>query len=181
MAQITLKGMPVSTSGDLPEVGEQAPAFTLTRTDLSDASLADFEGQRVVLNIFPSIDTSTCATSVKTFNTRASEVPNTAILCISADLPFAQKRFCGAEGLEAVVPMSTFRHLDFGPSYGVTIMNGGLRGLLARAVLVLDEDGTVIHRELVSEIANGPDYDAALEALKMRHSASLEGDQGSHE
>ena len=140
MAQITLKGMPVTTSGELPEVGEQAPPFTLTKTDLTEASLEDFEGMRVVLNIFPSLDTSTCAMSVKTFNTRASEVPNTAILCISADLPFAQKRFCGAEGLDAVVSMSTFRHPEF-----------------------------------------GPDYDAALEALKARHSAGLAGDQGSHE
>ena len=156
MAQITLKGMPVTTSGDLPEVGEQAPPFTLTKTDLTEASLEDFEGMRVVLNIFPSLDTSTCAMSVKTFNTRASEVPNTTILCISADLPFAQKRFCGAEGLEAVVPMSTFRHPEFGPDYGMTIQNGGLRGLLARGVLVLDEDGTIIHRELVSEIAKCP-------------------------
>jgi thiol peroxidase len=181
MAQITLKGMPVHTSGELPEVGEQAPPFTLTKTDLSETALEDFEGHRVVLNIFPSLDTPTCAMSVKTFNARAAEVPNTAILCISADLPFAQKRFCGAEGLEAVVPLSTFRHPGFGPAYGVTIQDGGLRGLLARAVLVLDEDGTVIHRELVGEIAHGPDYDAALEALRMRHSASLDEDQGSPE
>jgi thiol peroxidase len=181
MAQTTLKGTPVNTSGELPEVGQQAPDFTLTRTDLSETSLEDFEGRRVVLNIFPSLDTAVCATSVRTFNARAAEVPNTAILCISADLPFAQKRFCGAEGIEAVLPLSTFRHPEFGQAYGATLLESGLRGLLARAVLVLDEDGTVLHRQLVPEIAQEPDYDAALDALKSRHSATLDGDQGSPE
>lgn len=181
MAQITLRGMPVHTSGELPAVGAQAPAFTLTRTDLAEVPLADFAGKRVVLNIFPSLDTPTCATSVRTFNARAAEAPNTAILCISADLPFAQKRFCGAEGIEAVVSLSCFRHPEFGPAYGINLVDGGLRGLLGRAVVVLDEDGTVIHRELVAEIADGPDYDAALGALGMRHSSTLDGDQGSPE
>lgn len=166
MAQITLKGIPVNTSGELPGLGDAAPAFTLTRTDLSEASREDFAGKRLVLNIFPSLDTPTCATSVKTFNTRAAEVPNTAILCISADLPFAQKRFCGAEGLDAVVPLSDFRNKSFGRNYGVLIQDGGLKGLLARAVVVVDEAGKVIHRQLVAEIADGPDYDAALAALK---------------
>lgn len=166
MAQITLKGMPVNTSGELPALGAKAPAFTLTRTDLAEVPLSDFAGKRVVLNIFPSLDTPTCATSVRTFNARAAEVPNTAILCISADLPFAQKRFCGAEGIEAVTSLSCFRHPEFGPGYGVNLVDGGLRGLLARAVVVLDAQGTVVHRELVSEIANGPDYDAAMAALK---------------
>ncbi len=181
MAQVTLKGSPVNTSGDLPAVGDASPVFSLTKMDLSELSLTDLKGKRVVLNIFPSIDTSTCATSVKTFNQRANEVPNTAILCISADLPFAQKRFCGAEGLEQVIPLSDFRNKDFGRKYGVNILDGGLRGLLARAVVVVDEDGTVIYQELVSEIANGPNYDAALEALNSRHSAHLDGDQGSPE
>lgn len=165
MAQITLKGMPVNTSGELPEVGEQAPPFTLTKTDLSEAALEDFEGQRVVLNIFPSLDTPTCAMSVKTFNARAAEVPNTAILCISADLPFAQKRFCGAEGLDNVVPASTFRSSDFGQAYGVALVDGPLKGLLARAVVVVDGSGKVIHTELVPEIGQEPDYNGALAVL----------------
>lgn len=181
MARITLKGNPVHTSGELPEVGEQAPPFTLTRTDLGDCALEDFEGRRVVLNIFPSLDTATCATSVRTFNARAASLPNTTILCISADLPFAQKRFCGAEGLEAVLPLSTFRQPGFGPDYGLSLQDGPLRGLLARAVLVLDENGTVLHQELVGDIAHEPDYDAALETLTRRHSALLDEDQGSPE
>ncbi len=181
MAQVTLKGSPVHTSGELPAVGEVAPAFSLTKMDLTEISLSDLKGKRVVLNIFPSIDTATCATSVRMFNQRANEVPNTAILCISADLPFAQKRFCGAEGLEQVIPASEFRNKDFGAKYGVTLMDSGLKGLLARAVVVLDEDATVLYTELVAEIANGPNYDAALEALSYRHSAHGGTDQGSHE
>lgn len=165
MAQITLKGTPVKTSGELPVVGHQSPDFTLTKMDLSELSLSELKGKHVVLNIFPSLDTSTCATSVRTFNQRASEVPNSVILCISADLPFAQKRFCGAEGLEQVVPVSDFRNKTFGGDYGVTILDGALRGLLARAVVVLDEGGRVIYTEQVSEIAREPDYNAALKAL----------------
>ncbi|MDE3246441.1 MAG: thiol peroxidase [Acidobacteriota bacterium] len=165
MAQVALKGTPVQTSGELPTVGQPSPDFTLTKMDLSGLSLSELRGQRVVLNIFPSLDTSTCATSVRTFNQRASEVPNAAILCISADLPFAQKRFCGAEGLERVVPLSDFRDKRFGNDYGVTILDGALRGLLARAVVVLDEGGKVVYTELVQEIAQEPDYDAALKAL----------------
>ena len=165
MAQVTLKGTPVKTSGELPAVGAAAPDFTLTKMDLSGLSLSGLKGKRVVLNIFPSIDTATCAQSVRDFNKRANEVSNSAILCISADLPFAQKRFCGAEGLEQVIPLSDFRNKQFGGDYGVTILDGALRGLLARAVVVLDENGKVIYTELVSEIANEPDYSAALKAL----------------
>ena len=165
MAQITLRGNPIHTSGDLPKVGSPAPDFSLTKMDLSEVTKADLKGKRVVLNIFPSIDTPTCATSVRTFNKRASEKPNTVILCVSADLPFAQKRFCGAEGLENVVPASTFRNPDFLTSFGVRLEESGLRGLCARSVVVVDEQGVVRHTELVPEIAQEPDYDAALAAL----------------
>ena len=165
MAQITLKGNPIHTSGDLPKVGSHAPALTLVRTDLSEISGKDLAGQRVVLNIFPSLDTPTCAASVRKFNARANEKPNTTVLCVSADLPFAQKRFCGAEGLDNVVPASTFRNTDFGQAYGVTLVDGPLKGLLARAVVVVDGAGTVVHTELVPEIAQEPDYNAALGVL----------------
>jgi len=166
MAQVTLKGNPFHTSGELPRVGSPAPGFTLTRTDLSDVSPASFKGQRLVLNIFPSIDTPTCATSVRKFNAQASQLPNTVVLCISADLPFAAGRFCAAEGLDKVIPASTFRSPDFGQAYGVTLADGPLRGLMARSVVVLDEAGKVIHTQLVGEIANEPDYEAAIKALK---------------
>ena len=165
MATVTLKGNPVRTSGDLPKVGASCPAYTLAKTDLSDLSSAEFKGKRVVLNIFPSIDTPTCAASVRTFNKRASEKPNTVILCVSADLPFAQKRFCGAEGLENVVPASTFRNPDFLTDFGIRLEESGLRGLCARSVVVVDEGGVVRHAELVPEIAQEPNYDAALAAL----------------
>ncbi|HEY3401479.1 MAG TPA: thiol peroxidase [Geothrix sp.] len=165
MAKVTLKGNPLNTSGDLPKVGSMAPAYTLVRTDLSEVSAKDLAGQRVVLNIFPSLDTPTCAASVRKFNARANEKPNTTILCVSADLPFAQKRFCGAEGLDNVVPASTFRAADFGQAYGVTLTDGPLKGLLARAVVVVDGAGKVVHTELVPEIAQEPDYNAALAVL----------------
>ncbi len=165
MAQITLKGNPIHTSGDLPKVGSSCPDFTLTKADLSETGLKDYAGKRVVLNIFPSIDTPTCATSVRTFNKRASEKPNTAILCISADLPFAQKRFCGAEGLEAVIPVSTFRNPGFLDAFGVGLVDSPLKGLCARSVVVVDEQGKVVHTELVPETANEPNYDAALAKL----------------
>jgi thiol peroxidase len=165
MAQITLKGNPIHTSGNLPKVGSHAPALTLVRTDLSEISHKDLAGQRVVLNIFPSLDTPTCAASVRKFNARANEKPNTTVLCVSADLPFAQKRFCGAEGLDNVVPVSTFRNADFGQAFGVTLVDGPLKGLLARAVVVVDGAGTVVHTELVPEIAQEPDYNAALAVL----------------
>ena len=165
MAQITLKGNPIHTSGDLPGVGTAAPAYTLVRTDLAEITGKDYAGQRVVLNIFPSLDTPTCAASVRKFNARANEKPNTAILCVSADLPFAQKRFCGAEGLDNVVPVSNFRSPEFGQAYGVTVVDGPLKGLLARAVVVVDAAGKVLHAELVPEITQEPDYNAALDVL----------------
>jgi thiol peroxidase len=165
MAQVTLKGNPIHTAGDLPKAGSPAPAFVLTRKDLSEISLPDFKGQRIVLNIFPSVDTPTCATSVRTFNAKASGMPNTVVLCVSVDLPFAAGRFCAAEGLDNVVPASAFRNPDFGLNYGVVLTDGPLRGLLARAVVVLDETGKVTHTELVPEIAQEPDYAAALAVL----------------
>lgn len=164
MAEITLGGNPIHTSGDLPASGA-APAFTLTKTDLSETSLVDFAGQNVVLNIFPSVDTAVCATSVRTFNARASEKENTTVLCVSADLPFAQKRFCGAEGLDKVVPVSTFRHPEFLEAYGVRVADSAFAGLAARAVVVIDGSGTIVHSELVGEIAKEPNYDAALNAI----------------
>jgi thiol peroxidase len=166
MAQVTLKGNPVHTVGELPRVGGAAPAFTLTRKDLAEISAADYQGQRLVLNVFPSIDTPTCATSVRKFNAQASGVPNTTVLCVSADLPFATSRFCAAEGLEKVVPASVFRNPGFGTAYGLTFSDGPLRGLLARAVVVIDAGGKVLYTELVPEIANEPNYEAALAALK---------------
>ena len=165
MAQITLGGNPIHTSGDLPNSGA-APSFTLTKTDLSEVSLADFAGQNVVLNIFPSVDTPTCAKSVRTFNERAAEMSNTTVLCVSADLPFAQGRFCGAEGLDKVVPVSTFRHPEFLEAYGVRVTDSAFAGLAARAVVVIDGSGGIVHSELVSEVGLEPNYDAALSALK---------------
>lgn len=164
MAEVTLGGNPVHTSGDLPEVGSTAPSFTLTGSDLGDVSASSFEGKNLVLNIFPSVDTPTCATSVRTFNERAAGLDNTAVVCVSADLPFAQGRFCGAEGIENVSTASTFRS-SFGDDFGVNLTDGPLAGVLARAVVVVGADGTVKHTELVSEIANEPNYDAALGAL----------------
>lgn len=163
---VTLKGNPVTVAGDFPKVGQTAPDFQLANAKRELQSLADYAGKRKVLNIFPSVDTPTCATSVRTFNKRAAEVPNTAVLCISADLPFAQSRFCGAEGLENVVTLSTFRDTaKFSKDYGVQIADSSLAGLTARAVVVLDENNKVLHSELVSEIANEPNYDAALAVL----------------
>lgn len=166
MATITLRGNPIQTSGELPAVGAAAPAFTLTKGDLSEVSSADLAGTRVVLNIFPSVDTGVCAQSVRTFNQRAGEVTNTVVLCVSADLPFAANRFCGAEGIENVQTGSTFRHGEFLDDYGVRITEGGMRGLAARAVVVIDEAGKVAYTELVPEIAQEPDYEAALAALR---------------
>lgn len=179
MATVTLKGQPIPTSGELPTVGDACPPFTLTRGDLTELTSVDLEGRRVVLNIFPSLDTPTCAASVRAFNARASEAPNTVVLCVSEDLPFAMKRFCAAEGLDQVVPASAFRHPAFGRDFGLTLLEGPLRGLLARAVVVLNEDGTVVHTELVKEIAQEPDYDAALAIIARHHQAdptdALEG------
>lgn len=165
MAQISSRGEIVETSGELPEVGSSAPDFHLRKADLSPVSLADYAGSRLVLNIFPSIDTPTCAKSVRQFNERAAAMPNTRVLCVSADLPFALSRFCGAEGIENVDTASVYRAPAFGRDYGVYMAEGRLGGLLARAVVVCDEQGRVIHRELVPEIAQEPDYEAVIAAL----------------
>ena len=162
---VTLQGNPVSVSGHFPVAGEQAKPFSLVAGDLSDATLATFAGKRKILNIFPSVDTPTCATSVRKFNAQANDIANTVVLCISADLPFAQKRFCGAENLDNVVTLSTMRGAQFLEDYGVAISSGPLAGVAARAVVVLDENNVVLHSELVSEIKNEPDYEAALKAL----------------
>jgi thiol peroxidase len=162
MATTTLGETTVHTVGDLPVVGSQAPAFTLTDPDLRD--LQRPEGVRVVLNIFPSIDTRTCATSVRRFNQVAASLDDTTVICASADLPFALRRFCGAEGIDAVLTGSTFRS-TFGRDYGMTLVDGGFRGLLARSVVVIDTDGTVLHTEVVPSIGREPDYDAAIAAL----------------
>ena len=163
MAQTALGGNPVNTVGDLPAVGS-TPSFSLTKGDLSEITQADLAGKKVVLNIFPSIDTPTCATSVRTFNEKASSLDNTVVLCVSADLPFAQGRFCGSEGLANVQTASSFR-TDFGNEWGVDLADGKLAGLLARAVVVLDESGAVTYTELGPEIAHEPNYDAAIAAL----------------
>lgn len=163
---VTLGGNPIDVAGNLPKKGQHAPAFALVGKDLADVTLANFSGKRKILNIFPSIDTPTCATSVRQFNKKASELANTAVLCISADLPFAQSRFCGAEGLSNVVTLSTMRGHEFLQSYGVAIKSGPLAGVAARAVVVLDEHDTVLHSELVAEIKQEPDYAAALAALR---------------
>ena len=165
MAEITLGGNPIHTNGDLPAEGSTAPDFTLTKADWEPISAADLAGQRVVLNIFPSIDTPTCQTSVRTFNERAADLDNTTVLCVSADLPPAAARFCGAEGIENVATGSTFKNPEFLDTFGVLMTDGKLEGIAARAVVVLDTDGTVLHSELVSEIAAEPDYDAAIAAL----------------
>jgi thiol peroxidase len=166
MASITLGGNPIHTNGELPAVGSKATDFNLIKTDLGTATLADFAGSKVVLNIFPSIDTGTCATSVRTFNEKASSLSNTKVLCISRDLPFAQKRFCGAEGLENVINLSDFNTGCFGKDYGLEITDSVLAGLHSRVVIVLDENGTILHTEQVSEIANEPNYEAAITALE---------------
>jgi thiol peroxidase len=162
MAQITLGGKPVNTVGELPAVGTPAPDFTLTGADLGAVSSAQFRGKPLLLNIFPSVDTPTCATSVRTFNERAA-ASGLAVVCVSKDLPFAQKRFCGAEGIENVTTASAFRD-SFGTDYGIAIADGPMAGLLGRAVVVIGADGTVVYSELVPEVANEPNYDAALAA-----------------
>jgi len=165
MTEITLKGTPIQVAGDFPQVGQQAKAFRLVGADLSDVELSSLAGKRKILNIFPSIDTPTCATSVRKFNAQANALDNTVVLCISADLPFAQKRFCGAEGLENVINLSTMRGAEFLEDYGVAIASGPLAGVAARAVVVLDEQDRVLHSELVSEIGSEPNYEAAIASL----------------
>ena len=165
MAQVAFKGNPVKTAGNLPAVGTQAPAFSLAGKDLSDVTLANQAGKAVVLNIFPSIDTPVCAASVRRFNAEARALGDTVVLCISADLPFAHGRFCTVEGLDKVVSLSVFRSPSFGTDYGVVIAEGPLRGLLSRAIVIVDKAGKVLYTEHVAEITKEPDYEAALRAL----------------
>jgi thiol peroxidase len=165
MATVTLKGNPVNVNGKLPAKGDSAPAFRLTTKDLADVTLNDYAGKRKVLNIVPSLDTPTCQKSTRVFNEKASSMANSVVLVVAADLPFAMSRFCGGEGLTNVVTLSTFRNKDFHASYGVDIADGPLKGLTARAVVVLDENNRVIHSQLVPEIAEEPDYAAALKVL----------------
>ncbi len=166
MTTFNIDGNPASTVGDLPEVGEKAPDFLLTKTDLSDITLKDVAGKKVVLNIFPSVDTPVCSASVRRFNSEISSYPNAVVLCISLDLPFAHSRFCETEGLKDVIPVSELRNREFGNTYGVRIADGPLSGLLARAVVVIDENGTIIYSKLVEELKNEPDYEAVLDVLK---------------
>lgn len=166
MTQVTLKGNPINTVGSLPKIGTKAPEFKLVKDDLSVKSLSDYKGKKLVLNIFPSLDTGTCAASVRRFNAEASGLENTVVLCISKDLPFAQARFCGAEGLNRVHNLSDFRTGQFGKDYGVEIIDGPLEGLESRAVVVIDEAGKVIYTQQVGEIVDEPDYEQALAALK---------------
>ena len=166
MAKVTLGGNPINTMGELPKVGSEAPDFKIVLGDLSEKKLSDFRGKRVVLNIFPSIDTGVCAQSVRTFNKRASEAENTVVIGLSEDLPFALTRFCGEEGIDKVLTASLFRCGKFGEDYGVELVDGPLAGLQARSIVVVDEQGKVIYNQLVPEIGQEPDYDAALAALK---------------
>lgn len=165
MATLTLQGHSLHTIGNLPTKGNSAPIFTLTKTDLTELTLKDLRGKRVILNIFPSIDTPTCAMSVRKFNEEAAKLQDVEVLCVSMDLPFAQARFCGAEGIERVTPVSAFRHHEFGRDYGVTIVDGKLAGLLARSIVIINAHGSVIYSSLVNEISHEPDYEAALAAL----------------
>lgn len=165
MAQITLQGNPLHTIGELPSVGSKAPNFSLSAADLSVKTLQDFQGKKVVLNIFPSIDTPTCANSVRAFNKQAASLDNSVVLCISRDLPFAQSRFCGAEGIDNVITLSDFATGEFGKDYQLEITDGPLAHLHSRAIVVIDENGTVAHTEQVDEIADEPNYEAALAHL----------------
>ena len=165
MATITLRGNPIHTSGELPAVGSDAPNFTLTNTALQDVGPRDFAGKTIILNIFPSLDTAVCATSVRRFNAEAAGKEGVAVLAVSRDLPFAHKRFCTTEGIENVTPLSELRNVTFGADYGLTITDGPMAGLLARAVVVVGTDGIVKHAELVPEIAQEPDYAKALAAV----------------
>ncbi|WP_140937791.1 thiol peroxidase [Sphingobacterium lumbrici] len=165
MSQVKFKGSPVNTKGTLPQVGSKAPDFSLTGGDLSQKTLGDFAGKKLILNIFPSMDTGTCAASVRKFNEKASGLENTIVLCVSKDLPFAQGRFCTAEGLENVVSLSEYKNSNFSDAYGVKFIDGPLEGLLSRAIVVLDEHGNVIYTEQVEETVEEPNYDAALAVL----------------
>ncbi len=166
MADITLKGNEIHTIGDLPKVGSKAPDFSLVKNDLSKTTLADYAGKRIILNIFPSIDTGTCAASVRNFNKEAAALDNTVVLCISRDLPFAQARFCGAEGIDKVLTLSDFTIGKFGRDYQLEIIDGPLANLHSRAIVVINEDGEVIYTQQVPEIVDEPDYASAINALK---------------
>lgn len=166
MATVTLKGHPIETNGEIPTVGSKAKPFQLVGTDLTTSNLDDFSGQKLVLNIFPSIDTGTCAQSVRTFNKEASKLENTKVLCISSDLPFAQNRFCGAEGIENVIMLSDYATSKFGKDYGLEMVSGPLFNLHSRVVIVIDSEGTIVHTEQVSEIVDEPNYNQAINALK---------------
>jgi len=169
MATITFNGNPVRTCGELPLPGHATPPFTLTRTDLSEITSVDLEGKRVILSIFPSLDTATCGKSVQVFNELTADLRDMVLLCVSMDLPYAQGLFCGSKGLERAIPVSAFRHPDFGTAFGLTLVDGPLRGLFARAVVALDENGTVVHTELVPELTQEPDYDLAIHAIRNHH------------
>lgn len=166
METVYFKGNACHTYGEVPAVGTKAPDFTLVTPELKEVHLGDYAGQKLVLNIFPSLDTAVCAMSVRKFNQKAASHPDTTVLCVSMDLPFAAQRFCSAEGIKDVVPASAFRSPEFVKNYGVELVDGPLKGLLARAVLIVDKDGKIIYRELVDEITHEPDYDAALKMLK---------------
>ena len=166
MAKITLKGNEIHTNGSLPQVGAEAPNFSGVKSDLSELSLNDFQGRRVVINVFPSLDTAICASSVRKFNEILSSLSNTVVIALSKDLPFAQGRFCTTEGIKNVIPLSVFRNTEFEESYGMLMIDGALRGLLARAVIVIDTNGKIIYTELVSEITNEPNYNSVLNVLK---------------
>jgi len=169
MATITLNGNPIHTCGELPLPGHATPTFKLTRNDLSELTSVDLEGQRVVLSIFPSLDTAICGETVRRFNYLTADLADTVMLCVSMDLPFAQMQFCGAERLDRVVTASAFRQAEFGQVFGVTLVDGPLQGLFARAVVALDENGTVVHTELVPELTQEPDYDLAIHAIRNHH------------
>lgn len=166
MSQITFKGNPIHTAAELPEIGSNAPDFTVVKTDLSSISMNEFKGKKVVLNIFPSIDTPVCAASVRRFNAEAAKLTNTTVLCISRDLPFAQTRFCAAEGINNVIAGSEYRDSSFSDAYGVKIVDGPLAGLFSRAIVIIDEQGTVVYTQQVPEIGQEPDYDKALAAIQ---------------
>jgi thiol peroxidase len=166
MAKVTLGGNPSHTVAELPSKGQKAPDFNLVKIDMSEVSLSDYKGKNVILNIFPSVDTKVCAMSVREFNEKAASLDNTVVLCISKDLPFAQARFCGAEGIENAIPVSNFRNNNFGKEYGVELIDGGFKGLNARAVVVINPNGEVVYNQLVPEIGDEPDYEQALGAIK---------------
>lgn len=166
MAKITLKGTPINTKGNLPAIGSKAPDFTLVGTDLSTKSLSDFLGTKVILNIFPSLDTGVCASSVRKFNIESSSLNNVKVICISKDLPFAHGRFCETEGIKNVINLSEFRDTEFGDNYNVTIIDGPMEGLFSRSIVVIDEQGKVIYNQQVPEITQEPDYESALNVVK---------------